>query len=87
MYGKEIPNTLDNTSASSEQAYQKFLRKKIQAGRPAEAQLSKSGRCNLAHGCWKVALNDRDQGCFEITKKFRRIKSSAWEWSTSNIRL
>ncbi|KRZ04203.1 hypothetical protein T11_8472 [Trichinella zimbabwensis] len=29
MYGKEIPNTLDNTSASSEQAYQKFLRKKM----------------------------------------------------------
>ncbi|KRZ00719.1 hypothetical protein T11_4223 [Trichinella zimbabwensis] len=55
--------------------YNQFL---SQAGRPAEAQLGKSERKTALHpGVPKVALNGRDQGCFEITNKFRRIKLDA----------
>ncbi|KRZ15131.1 hypothetical protein T11_281 [Trichinella zimbabwensis] len=51
--------------------------------------LSKVEEATLHPDVWKVALNGRHQGCFEITNKFRRIKfdASALGWSTSNIQL
>ncbi|KRZ13040.1 hypothetical protein T11_2167 [Trichinella zimbabwensis] len=67
--------------------YNQFL---SQAGRPAEAQLGKSGRSNLAPDVGKVVLNGRHQGCFEITNfagSSWTPSSSALEWSTSIIRL
>ncbi|KRZ05512.1 hypothetical protein T11_12128 [Trichinella zimbabwensis] len=47
------------------------------ASSPAEAQFGKSGNSNPVPGFGKVALNGQDQGCFEITNKFRRIKLDA----------
>ncbi|KRY97421.1 hypothetical protein T11_6098 [Trichinella zimbabwensis] len=53
--------------------YNQFL---SQAGRPAEAQLGKSGRSNLAPRCWASCLEWPASRLFR-NHKFRRIKLDA----------
>ncbi|KRZ66226.1 hypothetical protein T10_5406 [Trichinella papuae] len=57
----------------------RFRNPRVQA-KPADLlkhSLAKVKETTLHPGVGKVALNGRDQGCFEITNKFRRIKLDA----------
>ncbi|KRZ01579.1 hypothetical protein T11_1266, partial [Trichinella zimbabwensis] len=57
----------------------RFRNPRVQA-KPADLpkhSLAKVEEETLHPGDGKVALNGRDQGCFEITNKFRRMKLDA----------